>query len=282
MPTQGRNQTSEPSSNDVEAIARAFVEARAAARPLDVFPGTLPETLVEAERVQDRAIALGGRRIAGWKVAMIRPDLRASLAAERIAGPVFADAVHDLPSGGTATVGVFEGGFAALEAEFVARFAHDLHPGADGFSDAAILAALGGLHAGAEVASSPLAALNDLGPTAVVCDHGNNAGVVVGPEIDGWREAPPESLGSRMRIDGSLAGEGSAASVPGGPLAALRYLAVHLAARGYSLRAGDVVATGMTTGIHEVVPGSRGRIEFTGAAACDIVVTAASGRTSSG
>ncbi len=62
----------------------------------------------------------------------------------------------------------------------------------------------------------------------------------------------------------------------GGPIAALQFLAEHLLSRGRRLKAGDVVLTGMTTGIHHVVPGQRGRIEFSGAEACDIEVVAAS------
>ncbi|MBP0651976.1 hypothetical protein J8J40_33435, partial [Mycobacterium tuberculosis] len=78
---------------------------------------------------------------------------------------------------------VYVNGFAALEAEFAARFATDLKPGPNGFTPDVILAALAGLHAGAEIASSPLPTLNDIGPLAVVSDHGNNAGAVVGPEL---------------------------------------------------------------------------------------------------
>ncbi|NLH83073.1 MAG: 2-keto-4-pentenoate hydratase [Phyllobacteriaceae bacterium] len=274
MPNPGRSRPVPLSDREVEAIARAFVEARAEARPLDRFPADLPTTLEDAIRVQERALELDGRRPAGWKVAMIRADLRAGLGDERLAGPVFAEAIRDLPHGGMADVCVYVGGFAALEAEFVARFARDLEPGPNGFDDAAILAALSGIHAGSEVASSPLATLNDLGPTAVVCDHGNNAGVVIGPELPGWRDPAFAATPSRMRVDGAVAGEGSAASVPGGPLASLRWLAGHLARRGRRLHAGDVVATGMTTGIHLVRPGMRGRIEFADVAACDIDVTA--------
>ena len=268
----------EQPNSALDAIAEAFVAARRQARPLAGFPGTLPATLAEAYRVQERAIALGGRRVRGWKVAMIRPDLRPAAGADRLAGPVYADVVHELPRGGAATVTVIDGGFAALEAEFVARFARDLVAGPDGFTPATILAALGALHAGSEVASSPLASLNELGPVAIVCDHGNNAGAVVGPELVGWRTLPPASLASRMLIDGAVAGEGTAAAVPGGPIAALQFLAEHLATRGRRLAAGDIVLTGMTTGIHAVRPGSRGRLVFSSVPDCDIEVVADPGR----
>lgn len=262
-------------ARDIDVIASRFVEARRAATALDAFPGPLPETLADAYLVQERAIALDGRAIAGWKVAGIRPDLCEGLGASRLAGPIMAGNVHELPAGGKAVAPMFVGGFAALEAEFVARFARDLEPEGGVFTAEAIIAALSGLHAGSEIASSPLATLNDLGPTAVVSDHGNNAGAVVGPEVPGWRTADLAALASRMLIDGAVAGEGSAANVMGGPIAALQFLAEQLLSRGRRLRAGDVVLTGMTTGIHQVVPGQRGRIEFSGAAACDIEVVAA-------
>lgn len=260
---------------DIDRIAVEFVEARRAATALKAFPGALPATLADAYLVQERAIALSGRPIAGWKVAGIRPDLRDHLGAGRLAGPIMSGNVLRLPSGGTTRAPVFAGGFAALEAEFVAVFARDLLPVEGAFGADSIAAALSGLHAGAEIASSPLATLNDLGPTAVVSDHGNNAGAVVGPEVPGWRDADLAALTSRMSINGSVAGEGSAASVMGGPIAALQFLAEHLSTRGRHLRAGDIVLTGMTTGIHQVVPGDRGRIEFSGAAACDMEVVGA-------
>ncbi|MDR3517837.1 MAG: 2-keto-4-pentenoate hydratase [Azospirillaceae bacterium] len=258
-----------------EVTAQAFVTARRRALPLDAFPGTLPTTLADAYAVQERCLALTSRPVAGWKVAMIHPDLRASLGADRLAGPIFADAIHDRPDGGSVLAPVFVGGFAALEAEFVARFARSPEAGADGFTVAGILAALASLHAGAEIASSPLATLNQIGPLAVVCDHGNNAGAVVGPELTGWRDTPPERLTSRMVIDGKTVGEGTAAGVPGSPIAALVFLADHLAARGRRLNPGDIVLTGATTGVHPVVPGVQGRILFSGAADCTIDVTAA-------
>lgn len=263
---------------EIEKIASAFVTARRRAEKLEAFPGALPATLADAYRVQERALALDGRPVAGWKVAGIRPDLRPVLGADRLAGPIFADNVRRLPDGGRAEAAVYQGGFAALEAEFVAVFARDLKPGPAGVTAAAVLDALEGLHAGSEVASSPLASLNDIGPLAVVCDHGNNAGAIVGPLIADWRNLPAEQLASRMLIDGQVAGEGTAASVAGGPVAALVFLAENLRRRGRYLGKGDVVLTGMTTGIHPVKPGSLGRIEFAGAAACDIDVVAARAR----
>ena len=261
--------------DDILEVATAFVEARRRASILDAFPGALPETLKTAYRIQDASIRIDGRPIAGWKVAGVHPDLREKLGATRIVGPIFADNVHHLPAGGAAAVTVFDGGFAALEAEFTAVFARDLEPNEDGFTDAAILSALEGIHAGSEVASSPLPSLNALGPVAVVTDHGNNAGAVVGPVIEGWDQLDLAAMRSRMLVNDALAGEGSAEKLAGGPLESIRQLAENLKARGRSIRKGDIVLTGMITGIHEVKPGAHARADFSGAAPFDIRVTAA-------
>src|SRR6185312_9775714 len=79
------------------------------------------------------------------------------------------------------------------------------------------------LHVGIEAAGSPLAAINELGPVAVVSDFGNNAGLLLGPEIAAWRERPLASFTCETFIEGGSVGQGGALSLPGGPLAALAF-----------------------------------------------------------
>lgn len=260
--------------HEIDEIARAFVTARRRARPLDGFPGRLPETLADSAAVQELALQISGETVAGWKVAMVPPPLRAPLAAERITGPVDATSVVRVDDGGSVEVSVFDGGFAAVEAEFVVVLGEDLRPGPDGYTVETVAPAVAAIRAGVEIASSPLAGLNAIGPLAVVCDHGNNAGVVVGPPIAGWRDLSMRTMTSRTSVDGIFVGEGSAATVPGGPLAAVAWLAGHLAGRGRRLCAGDIVSTGMTTGVHPVRPGSIARFEFAFVGGFDVRVVA--------
>ncbi|MDK9697897.1 MAG: fumarylacetoacetate hydrolase family protein [Siculibacillus sp.] len=261
-------------SHEIEAIAAAFVAARREARALVDFPVRLPEVLDDSVAVQEAALRLTGERIAGWKVAMVPPALRVPLAAERLAGPVDATTLTTCLAHATVEVAVHADGFAAVEAEFVVVIGREPKPGPDGFTADGVRDAVASIHAGVEVASSPLPSLNDLGPLAVVCDHGNNAGVVVGPEISGWRDRPPTILTTRTRVAGRPVGEGSAASVPGGPLGAVAWLAGHLAGRGRRLAAGDIVSTGMTTGVHVVRPGQSARVDFAFAGGFDLTVVA--------
>lgn len=262
-------------AHEIEIIAGAFVAARRSATPLAAFPGPLPAELADSVAVQETALRLTGETVAGWKVAMIAPQHRVHLRSERLAGPVDARSVWRLPEGGALEVPVFDGGFAAVEAEFVVVMAAEPEPGPEGFGADDVRRAVASVHAGVEVASSPFAGLNDLGPLAVVCDHGNNAGVVVGPEIAGWRGLSDLEATSRTVVDGLVVGTGSAASVPGGPMGAVAWLAGHLATRGRRLRAGDIVSTGMTTGVHAIRPGSKARFDFRGAAPVTLTVVAA-------
>jgi len=118
------------------------------------------------------------------------------------------------------------------------------------------------LHVGSEIASSPIADINALGPTVVVSDFGNNAGLLVGPEIPDWPSANLEDLVSKVLVDGEVVGVASAASLPGGPLAALRFIVTLCASRGLALTEGTMISTGATTGIHEVETTSQSRVEF--------------------
>lgn len=260
MPLSASANVRVPDEPVATAIARAFVTARADVRVLPDFPGPLPADLIEAYAVQDEVLRLTSHRVGGWKVAGIPAAFRAQYDAERLVGPIFADDVQDVPDGGRATVKVHIGGFCAVEAEFAVRLIEDVPQGAD----EAAIARIARLHVGAEIASSPFAGINDLGPGSVISDHGNQSGAILGPEIPAAMFGRWDELVSRAFVNGELAGEGSAAKVAGGPFASVAFLARQLASRGRRLRTGDVILTGMTTGIHPVTEGDEVRYEFPG------------------
>nr|WP_221282079.1 2-keto-4-pentenoate hydratase [Chiayiivirga flava] len=230
------------------------------ARALSDFPGELPDDLESAYRIQDAAIARFPDRVVGWKVGYVAPERRDASGDERIVGPVFAGGLW-MASDSTAFP-VFVGGFAAVEAEYVARLAFDappekLHWSAD---EAAELTAA--LHTGIETAGSPLASINVIGPRAVVPDFGNNAGLILGPEIEGWRTRALTSMACDCAIDDRIVGRGGAMTLSGGPMGALAFALARNARRGRPLRAGDLVTTGAATGIHDIVAGQSAWVDF--------------------
>ena len=242
------------------AVAAAFVEARATARALRAFPGALPRSLPEAYACQEAAIRLWPDEIAGWKVGRA-PVAAGGTEAERLAGPIFRRAVRSADHS-LVRFPVFVAGFAAVEAEFVFEIAADAPPEKLRWTDAEARAAVAALRVGVELAGSPLAAINALGPEAVVADFGNNNGLIVGPPLPHWREIDPAELEVEARVEGRLVGRGSAGDLLGGPIEALRWLLEHCAARGRPLRRRQLVSTGAATGIHEIAAGQRAEIRF--------------------
>ena len=243
-----------------ERIAAAFVAARRQARALPGFPGEIPANLVAAYRVQDLAIAQWPERVVGWKVGYIAADRRDASGDERLLGPIFASQLQ--PAGDAVEDPVFAGGFGAIEAEYVLRLDADAPAGKLDWTpeDTALVPAT--LFIGVEIASSPLATINQLGPRVVVSDFGNNNGLVLGAEIPGWRDLPEDALLAETFVDGASVGRGGASSLPGGLLAAYAFALSRSARRGRPLKAGELVATGNATGIHDILPGQAGRVSF--------------------
>ncbi|MFG6413591.1 hypothetical protein ACG02S_06730 [Roseateles sp. DC23W] len=258
-----------------QAIAEAFTTARAAGRAIDAYPGTPPATLAEAYAIQAAAIARWPDAVKGWKVARVNPAFAAQFPEERLIGPAFAPNVHSVAAGAEAICPVFEGGFAAVEAEVVIVVAEDQPAGKADWTADTVAPLVKSMHIGVEVASSPLATLNDIGPGAVISDFGNNWGVVVGAEIANWQSL--ETIDVETFIDGQSVGVGKVAIKPG-PLGALAFTLNKRAEQGQTLKAGDVISTGMITGVHDIRIGQRSRHVFAGVGEVNVQITRAVGR----
>jgi 2-keto-4-pentenoate hydratase len=253
-------------SRALAETADRFVRARLAATALPEFPGEIPTSLEAAYACQDEAIGRWPDPVQGWKVGRINEPWLSRLGDDRLVGPIFTRSVRCARKGEAIEFPVFEGGFAAVEAEFIVRLATDANPSMTSWSAAEADELVAALHVGVETAGSPLATINELGPTVVVSDFGNNAGLIVGPEIPNWRSFRLEQLISETFVEGNRVGKGSAASVPGGPLSALAFALNRCARRGLALRAGQYVSTGATTGIHDIRVGQSARVVFAGVA----------------
>lgn len=246
---------------DPGTIAGRFLAARRAAGGLAGYPGDFPETLDEAYEVQDQAIAAWGRPVLGWKVGRINPPLSERYGADRLAGPVFAsqwvavgDSVPECP--------IFAEGFAAGEAEFLLRIAGTPPEGKRSFTLEEAADLIDSVHVGIEIASSPLGAINRLGPIAVISDFGNNNGLVVGAPIPDWRSSGFEQWQVTTLLDGVEAGTGRAAAFPDGAIGAARFLFELMAKRGIALEPGQWISSGAVTGVHDARPGQRVEARF--------------------
>ena len=249
---------------DMEAVAEDFVRARLSAEALLAFPGTLPTTLNTAYAYQDRAIALWPDNVAGWKVDRIEPPWLERVGEDRLVGPVFRRGIRLAPPEALIEFPAFEGGFAAIEAEFVFRLAADAEPDKTLWTAEEAAQLVSTVHVGIETAGSPLASINELGPAAAVSDFGNGTGLLLGPAIADWRRRALAALTCETFIEGVSVGRGGAASVPGGPLAAVAFALGRCARRGLPLKSGYVIATGAATGMHAIRTGQSARVHFEG------------------
>jgi 2-keto-4-pentenoate hydratase len=258
-------------------IAAAFWAARQAARALPGFPGPLPDGLEAAYAIQEAGIPLRDAAIAGWKVGRIPPQAAAALGVDHLAGPIYDGSVWS--AGATPTpIPAIAGGFCAVEAEFVFRLGEDAPASKLDWTPEDGAGLVAALHIGVEIAGSPMAAINILGPTAVVADGGNNAGLILGPQIAGWQARDPNAMTCETFIDGASVGRGSAGVLLGGPLGSLAFILAHLARRGRPARAGQLIATGQTSGIHDIAAGQAARVAFGALGEINCVAMPAQGR----
>jgi 2-keto-4-pentenoate hydratase len=247
-------------TDDAATIAGRFLAARRNAAGLDGYPGDFPETLDEAYAVQDAAIAAWAWPVLGWKVGRVNPPLDSRYGTDRLTGPIF-DVITASP-GIEPDMPVFAQGFVAGEAEFLLRIGRAPPAGKADFSLDEAAALIDAVHVGIEIASSPLGAINALGPVAVVSDFGNNNGLVVGAAIPDWRESGFEEWPVTTFIDGTPVGTGRASGFPDGAIGAARFLFQLMARRGIAVEAGQWISSGAVSGVHAAAPGQRVEARF--------------------
>ena len=265
--------------DDIVYTATCFVEARSAAQGLADYPGSVPESLDAAYRVQRKAIAGWGDRVVGWKIGRIQPHLVDALGVERFIGPVFAQTVTK--AGATNYFPAFRGGLAVFEAEVMISVAADTPNDKQVWTAQEASGLIGTMNIGIEIAGSPLASINELGSLVTIAGFGNNNGLIVGPEIPDWREQDWQNLICSVRIDGEAVAQASAAAVPGGPLEAFAFALGEATRQRRSLRCGDIVSTGAITGMHVVTIGQQCVATFgdVGVIDCEVVPAVAQPHT---
>ena len=245
-----------------DEISRRLVDARLSAEPLPGFPGPLPVTLEQAYAIQSASVDRWPDDVAAWKVARLTPTDRARFRTERLAGPVFRSSIQTVEPCSCEAMAIYEGGFAAIEAEYALELGNTVPPSDKDYSDEELADLVRTVYGAAEIAGSPMALVNELGAMSVISDFGANAGLVVGPKISGWRSLGPGSLSASVAVDNVTVGEATPDGIGRDPLQALRFLIELCASRGIELREGTLISTGALTGVHDVQMSSTARVDF--------------------
>lgn len=255
---------------DLLKISNALTRARRGGLSIDAYPGEIPSDLTEAYAIQRRSIDSWPDSVAGWKVGGIPLDFREKYRADRLAGPIFKNAVKTATNSSQITMSVFAGGFAAFEAEWVFELDDTSRYPHGPASEAETLSFIRAGYMGLEIASSPLKTINDLGPAVVVSDFGNNAGLVLGHRLRAEDMTNALAREVKVSINGVEAGKCFSTADNAAAIGAVDFLIRHLRDLGINLPAGGYVSTGALTGIHEAFPGDHGMICFQGIGEIDV------------
>jgi 2-keto-4-pentenoate hydratase len=230
---------------DLRVAADIIAAARRSRTPLESLPAAAaPQTEAEGYLVQSAvhdllAADFGGR--AGYKIGCTSPVMQQYLGIPHpCGGGVFARSIHDsgvaLRAKDFVRVGV--------ECEIAVRMARDLGSPGTPFTAEMVVQAIDAYLPAIEIVDDRYADWQSIGAPTLVADDFFAAGCVLGKPVA--RRAAPDlrEVIGRAVINGVQAGQGTGADVLGHPHDALAWLADHLAAKGMSLRAGEIVLTG--------------------------------------
>jgi len=248
------------SPEEVERAAGLIHAARVAKRATLLPDECRPRSLDEAYAIQDRVTALLDLPLAGWKVGATAPAVaKAEGASSPVAGRLFTPHVHRAPA--TLAAGRFTS-FRNCEVEFVLHVMKDLPPRPGGYERAPLEAAIGALSPAIEIGDSRLSDRASAGIVAVCADNSGGTELVLGETTEHWLDWPLARHEVALRLNGATVATGSGADVMGDPVASLAWLVSHCSARGETIPAGSIVATGSCTGINIAAAGDVAEADF--------------------
>jgi 2-keto-4-pentenoate hydratase len=234
------------------AIARALAEARLAGVKLQAYPGPVPTSLAEAYAVQAEAARLTGWQAIGWKIGCTSKEAQRALNTDApFPGPVYRERLFSsgdlVPTEATNT--------RLAEPEIAFRMARALGPRDKPYDVDEVLAAVAEAMPAIEVVNPRLPGgfADPLG--WFIADGALNDALVLGPGVEPLARAAYREIAVAVTVNGKPGTTGSGAMALGGPELALTWLVNHLSARGLALEAGQVVSTGVVTGLFSAAPG---------------------------
>ncbi len=249
---------------DPKPLSAALLKPRQDCTVLDGFPGEIPATLEQAYAVQMCSIAAWEADLIGFKVGGVPHKWKDQFPTDWLVGPMFSDQQYAVKNGDSLEVTVFEGGFAAYEAElvFVLKDLDKLDKPLETVEETH--AFISKVYLGAEIASSPNLLVNEMGPGSIISDLGNNAGVVIGPEAPLSILDDLSKLEVVLTIDDEEIGRATPNPGEGGPLGALRFALNHFIAIKDQIELPEncLISSGAITGVHQSHAGTKSKITF--------------------
>ena len=150
-----------------------------------------------------------------------------------------------------------------VEAEFAFRLGADVDPIDGGHTHESIAEHIDAVIPAIEIVDYRYESWT-LGALQVAADNAIHGWWVHGDPVIDWQHLDLRTTGVTVRRNGDVATSGSGAAVLGHPLTVMAWLADELPRFGLSMRAGDLVTTGVTTDVFEALAGDALRADFEG------------------
>ena len=224
------------------AAEALLAEHKANVRFRSLGPPDGPTTIPDAYDIQERYVALLRNEhgdAVGYKVGLTSAPMQAFCGIDHpIGGVVLARRVHR--SG--ATVQRSDFGRLGLEFEIAVRIKSDVPVTGAPCTAEMIEPHIAGVCAAIELVDDRNADYANLDVRSLVADNSWNGGIVLSEFAAKWPDL--ESVLGRASKDDVAIGEGFGRDILGHPFNSVAWLAMQLASRGVSLKAGQVVMTG--------------------------------------
>ena len=235
--------------------AQLLADAHQTGHRLQGLPGELaPADMEQGYAIQFATAALRGGGAAAFKIGLTNTKAQQALGAvEPIAGQLTR---RDLwPS--ASRIATPRHHLRVVEAEIVFEIGKDLSPAQAPFSESVVIDSIAAAYAGLEICDSRFSNGDELSLAHLVADNSNADVLVVGEPIADWSAASLADLPVMLTLGDHPTIQGSTARVLGNPVRSAVWLANWLAARGETLRRGQLISSGSCTGIAEAAQGDR-------------------------
>jgi 2-keto-4-pentenoate hydratase len=254
----GRNAATGKNAAGILAHAR-ISRSRIPELPADVRPHDESEAYAIQDQLADALLHHHGGEIVGYKIACTNELAQRQLG---VRGPFFGRLLSPFCMESPACLMTANFDMRVIEPEFAFRMARDLPPSDTPRTHDEIADAIEGVLPAIEIVDSRYESWTTIGVLSLISDNACNAAWVRGPLIRDWRTLDLAAQTVRLSVNGTLRQTGSGAAVLGHPLNAVQWLVEALHARGLSLKAGQFITTGVTTGVYEAAQGDRITADF--------------------
>jgi 2-keto-4-pentenoate hydratase len=247
------------SDAQVEAAARHLEAGFAAGLPLAAIPEDIrPASIEDSERIAARLRSDPGP-LDGWKAGASSPAQMRDLGVSTPpTAPLPAGVLVESPADLDASAYYLP----VMEAEVAFRMASDLPPRDQPYSVEEVSDAVAGAHIAIEAANFPFEGGPAAGMPSIIAAGFAVAYLVLGPEIEYWRERDLRALDVQLLLDGEVAATGLEGAARCDPLGVLVSMANDFSARGFGLEAGQVVTTGAAAAPTPAQPGQTVTVRF--------------------